>query len=60
MDSEKDDVEIMPGVQTTRRNLVWFISKMFDPEGNIWIWLRRISNILIFPIFIMLLILVFK
>jgi len=50
------DIEIMPGVTTTEENLSWFIGRMFNPEDNIWVWIRRIANILTIPILIILIV----
>ena len=57
---EIQHVEMMPGVYADKRSVSWFISKMFNPEENIWVWIRRIANILTIPILVILLILLFK
>lgn len=43
---ELETVEIMPEINVQKKTLAWFIGKMFNPEENIWVWIRRIANIL--------------
>ena len=52
---EVTTIEIMPDVRVERDSVSWFVSRMFNPEDNIWVWIRRIANILTFPILIMIL-----
>lgn len=47
-------IEIMPGIQARESNLSWFVGRMFNPESNNWVWIRRIANLLTFPIFVIL------
>ena len=49
-------VEIAPGVHANKKSLSWFINKMFNPEDNLWIWIRRIANILTIPTLILVII----
>ena len=49
---EVQTVEIMPGVRADKDNVSWFVNRMFNPEDNVWVWLRRIANILTIPMLI--------
>ncbi len=49
-----EEVEIMDGVETGSRNVSWFVGRMFNPEENFWVWIRRLANILTFPMLIMI------
>ena len=53
-------IEIMPDVKVSSKHLAWFIDKMINPESNLWIWIRRIANILTFPILILMIVSLFK
>jgi hypothetical protein len=58
---EFEKVEIMPNVNVPDRSLSWFMQRMFMPEDDLWIWIRRMANILTIPTFIIvLLIAIFK
>ncbi len=51
--AKHEQVEITHGVRASMRNVSWFVSKMFNPEDNVWVWIRRIANILVFPLVVM-------
>lgn len=53
-------VEIMPDVRVDKDSVSWFIGRMFNPEDNLWVWIRRIANIMTIPMFIFVIILMFK
>lgn len=58
-ESLDENVEVMPGVYASRSSLSWFMTKMFNPEDNIWLMIRRVGNILSIATFIIVLIGVF-
>lgn len=60
MEKEIEKVEIMEDVFVDKKSLSWFINKMFNPEDDTWIWLRRIANIITIPIFIGVIVLIFR
>jgi len=53
-------IEVMPNVKVSSKHLAWFIDKMINPESNMWIWIRRIANILTFPILVLMVISFFQ
>lgn len=46
-------LEIVPGIPVAEREVSWFVSRMFNPEENLWVWVRRLANLATFPILIM-------
>ena len=59
-DSNKGNIDIIKDLKVDKKNLSWFIGRMFNPEDNIWVWIRRIANLLTLPSFIILIILLFR
>ena len=53
---EVKTVEIMPDVRVDKDSVSWFVGRMFNPEDNLWVWLRRIANILTIPTLIFVII----
>lgn len=54
------EVRIAPDLVAKRRSMEWFVGRLFVPESEAWLWVRRIANLVTFPMFFILLYLVFK
>ena len=58
-ESMNESIEVMPDVYASKSSLSWFMTKMFNPEDNIWLMIRRVGNVLSIATFVIVLIGVF-
>ena len=58
-ESLDENIEVMPDVYASKSSLSWFMTKMFNPEDNIWLMIRRVGNVLSIATFVIVLIGVF-
>lgn len=57
---QKRKVEVMKDVLVDEEAVSWFVGKMFNPEDDTWLWIRRISNVLVIPAVLILVFIAFK